>query len=157
MRGILNAIEIEQLLNSQVMGRIGCRYGDSIYIVPISYAYDGKYVYCHTQEGMKVHLMREYPKVCFEVEHMADMANWKTVIGWGIFEELKDPEERNYALNKLHERILPMISSETVQLSADWPFRPSAPDTIEGVTFRIHLAEKSGRFERSGTENFFAS
>jgi nitroimidazol reductase NimA-like FMN-containing flavoprotein (pyridoxamine 5'-phosphate oxidase superfamily) len=55
MRGILNAIEIEQLLNSQIMGRIGCRYGDSIYIVPISYAYDGKYVYCHTQEGMKVH------------------------------------------------------------------------------------------------------
>ena len=153
----MNAIEIEYLLNSQVMGRIGCRYGDSIYIVPISYAYDGEYIYCHTQEGMKVHLMREYPKVCFEVEHMTDMANWQTVIGWGVFEEMTDPGERNYALNKLHERILPMISSETVQLSADWPFKPSEPGTIEGVTFRIHLAEKNGRFERSQTENFFAS
>ena len=153
----MNTIEIEKLLSDQVMGRIGCRYGDSIYIVPISYAYDGKYIYCHTQEGMKVHLMREHPQICFEVEHMADMANWQTVIGWGAFEELTGAAEKNYALQKLHERILPMIASETVQLSADWPFGPSEPGAIEGVTFRIDLKEKSGRFERSGTENFFVA
>jgi len=153
----MNTIEIEQLLSGQVMGRIGCHYGDSIYIVPISYAYDGRYVYCHTQEGMKVHLMREYAKVCFEVEHMADMANWQTAICWGLFEELTLPEEKNLALQKLRERILPMISSETVQLSADWPFSPSEPGAIEGVTFRILLTEKTGRFEKSKTETLFVS
>src|ERR1700688_573053 len=108
MLGTLKMPEIEQLLSKQVVGRIGCRYGESVYIVPISYAYDGKYVYCHTHEGRKVDLMRLNPKVCFEVDNMPNMANWQSVIAWGEFEELKDPSERGKALNKLHARILPI-------------------------------------------------
>jgi len=154
---MLNTMEIEQILSSQVVGRLACRYGDSQYIVPISYAYDGEYVYCHTQEGLKVRLMREHRKVCFEVESMPDMANWRTVIAWGEFEELKDWDSRMIAMNKLHERILPMISSETLQLSVDWPFSPTELDRIPGVTFRIRLLEKSGRFEKAEPTVFFGS
>src|ERR1700738_1679858 len=107
MLGQLNISELEKLLSSQVVGRIGCHYKGVTYIVPISYAYDGEYVYCHTHEGMKVDIMRKNPKVCFEVDHMPDMANWQSVISWGEFEELTDVEQRNKALEKLGERILP--------------------------------------------------
>jgi uncharacterized protein len=157
MLGILNAAEIEQLLERQIVGRIGCSIGDKIYVVPISYAYDGEYVYCHTREGMKIDFMRSNPKVCFEVDHLNNMANWKSAIAWGTFEELTDPEERMKALRKLHERILPFIASETVQLSPDWPFLPQELNKIPGITFRLRLTAKTGRFEMTDSESFFAS
>lgn len=39
--------------------------------------------------------------------------------------------------------------SETTHLSPDWPFAPAELNKIQGVTFRIRLEEKTGRFERS--------
>ena len=32
--------------------------------------------------------MRANPFVCFEVEDIDDLANWHSVIAWGVFEEL---------------------------------------------------------------------
>jgi hypothetical protein len=157
MLGILNIQEIEDLLSKQFVGRIGCHYQDSIYVVPISYAYDGEYIYCHTDEGMKIDIMRENPQVCFEVDHLHNMANWQSVIAWGKFEELTDTVERNKALHQLHQRILPLIASETVHLSPDWPFPPAELSKIAGITFRIRLSEKTGRFEKTHIQAFYAS
>jgi nitroimidazol reductase NimA-like FMN-containing flavoprotein (pyridoxamine 5'-phosphate oxidase superfamily) len=149
MLGKLTMPEIEKLLTKEVVGRIGCTDGRMVYVVPISYAYDGEYVYCHTREGMKVDIMRKNPFVCFEVDHLQNMANWQSVVAHGKFEELTDKELRKDALQRLHGRVLPLVSSETTHLSRDWPFAPSELNRIEGVTFRIRLEEKSGRFEKS--------
>lgn len=149
MLGKLTNPEIERLLSKEVIGRIGCTDGEMVYVVPISYVYDGEYVYCHTHEGLKVQLMRKHPRVCFEVDHLPNMGNWQSVIAHGNFEELTVTEMRNQALKKLHERILPIVSSETTHLSPDWPFPPAEFSKIKGVTFRIRLEEKSGRYEKS--------
>lgn len=148
MLGELNAGEIEQVLMHQLVGRIGCHADDTTYVVPVSYAYDGKYIYVRTFEGMKVNIMRKNPKVCFQVENMNNMADWQSVIAWGIYEELIDNADRNEALQKLNDRRLPLISSETTHLSRLWPFIPQDMDEIEGIVFRIRLIEKTGRFER---------
>lgn len=149
MIGKLSSPEIEKLLRREVVGRLGCSDGNQVYVVPISYHYDGEYVYCHTHEGMKIDIMRRHPVICFEVDRMQNMANWQSVIAHGRFEELTDPGLRSQALQKLHERILPVVSSETTHLSPDWPFAPVDLNKIEGVTFRVRLEEKTGRFERS--------
>ncbi|MBN8852055.1 MAG: pyridoxamine 5'-phosphate oxidase [Sphingobacteriales bacterium 50-39] len=149
MLGILTMPEIERLLSKEVVGRIGCTDGEKVYIVPISYAYDGEYIYCHTHEGLKVDMMRKHPIVGFEVDHMQNMANWQSVIAHGKFEELKELSLRKDALERLNGRILPLVSSETTHLSKDWPFSPADPNNIDGVTFRIRLEEKTGRFEKS--------
>ena len=83
MFGKLNNEEIEGLIQSQLIGRIGCHADDVTYVVPISYAYDGTYLYGHTYEGMKVDMMRKNPKICFEVDSTRNLANWQSVIGWG--------------------------------------------------------------------------
>jgi nitroimidazol reductase NimA-like FMN-containing flavoprotein (pyridoxamine 5'-phosphate oxidase superfamily) len=75
------------------------------------------------------------------------MANWKSVVAWGTFEELTGEDERNEGLQKLLERILPDISSDTVKLSPQWPFPTEDYTKIEGIVFRIRLTEKTGRFE----------
>jgi len=144
--------QIENLLHQQVVGRIACHYEDEIYIVPISYAYDGKYIYCHAYEGRKMEMMRKNSKVCFQVDEMKDMANWTSVIAWGNFEELTDPVQRNKALRILLNRPLPILSSITTHLGDVWPFSANDAkgiDDIPGIVFRISLQEKTGKFERT--------
>lgn len=147
MIGQLNASEIDALFSSQQLARLGCTNGSRVYVVPISYAYDGEYFYGRTREGMKVQFMRQQPEVCVEVESITSMAEWKTGIAWGIFEELIDPVQRAEALLKLASRVVPGASSETLRFSDDWPFSPPDINSIEGVVYRIKLQERSGRFE----------
>jgi uncharacterized protein len=148
MMGELTSGEIENLLHTSVLGRIGCTDGNLIYVVPISFAYDGTYVYCHTHEGLKISMLRKNPSLCFEVEMLKDLANWQTVITHGTFEELTDPTLRLDALQKLNARKLPLISSQTTRLTTEWPFASAALGQLQGVTFRIRLGIKTGRFEK---------
>jgi uncharacterized protein len=148
MFGNLNAEEIESLLNVQLIGRIGCHWNNTTYIVPISYAYDGEFVYAITHEGMKIDIMRQNPQVCFEVENISDLANWQTAVCWGQFMELSNETERREGLKILYNRPLPVVTSDTTRLSPSWPFRPDNLNKIEGVVFRIRLLKKTGRFEK---------
>lgn len=149
MLGKLQPEQVEELLKTQIVGRIGCYADGETYVVPISYAYDGTYIYCHTHEGKKSAMMRKNPSVCFEAEEMKDMANWKSVIVQGTFEELKDRKERNKAMQTLLNRYLPIISSVTTHLGEHWPFHPDDTTDIHGIVFRIAVKEKTGRFEAS--------
>lgn len=148
MFGNLNKTQIEKVIAGNIIGRLGCYADGKTYVVPISYAYDGQYIYARTFEGLKISMMRKNPNVCFQIDEMENMANWKSVVAWGAFEELTNEEERNTGLRKLIARILPEISSETVKLSPEWPFPTDDYKKIEGIVFRIRVTEKSGRFER---------
>jgi len=154
MFGKLTPEEIETVLHQQVVGRLGCHAGGLTYVVPISYGYDGEFIYGHTVEGMKIKMLRENPRACFEVDTMVNMANWKSVIAWGEFEELTEEPGRQQAIQKLHERILPMITSATIKLSSDWPFAPKNPQAITGIVYRIRITEKTGRFENNSSPSF---
>ena len=156
MLGKLSELQIERFLQSQIVGRIGCHGNGETYVVPISYAYDGTYIYARTYEGKKLDMMREEPRICFEVDTLRDLSEWKSVIGWGEFEELKDPDERKHALQILMDRNLPILSSVTMHLSADWPFHSDDTDYTDGVVFRIKLVDKTGRFETNVASPAFA-
>jgi nitroimidazol reductase NimA-like FMN-containing flavoprotein (pyridoxamine 5'-phosphate oxidase superfamily) len=83
MLGELNERQIEHVLRSEVIGRIGCIAEGRPYVVPITYVYDGTCVYGHSVDGVKMRAMRSEPSVCFEVEHVDNLANWQSVIAWG--------------------------------------------------------------------------
>jgi len=157
MFGNLNEKEIDGLISSQLVGRIGCHADGITYVVPVSYAYEDNCLYIHTKEGMKISMMRKNPKVCFQTDQQDDMANWRSVVAWGEFEELNDPVERTAGLQKLLHRKLPLISSETTHLSPLWPFAPVDVMDIPGIIYRIRLTKKTGRFEESTNSAFFAS
>jgi uncharacterized protein len=148
MIGDLDRYEMEKVLRRQFIGRIACHANDVTYIVPISYAYDGTNIYCHTYEGMKIHMLRQNPKVCFEVEIMENMGNWKSVIAWGEFEELINPDERKKGIQELLDRTLPVVS-EKFKTATHWPFPPSDLNKVNGIVFRVKLTEKTGKFEQS--------
>lgn len=154
MFGILDEKEIDDFLHHNIIARIGCCYNDSVYIVPVSYAYDNNCAIVHTTEGMKIDLMRANPFVCFEVDNIENMGNWKSVIAWGNFQELTDPVVRKNAIRKLYRRVFPAVVSEKVKLHSRWPFEPDDNEVIKGVVFNICLHKKSGRFEQSDTVTF---
>ena len=150
MVGKLSLEEIDELLAQQIVGRIACRSDDQVYIIPISYAFDSNTIYCHGYEGKKTDMMRKNPKVCFQVDEMKDMGNWKSVLAWGDYKELTDSTERNQALKILLKRSLPIISSITTHLGETWPFSDTAENELEkipGIVFKISIKEKTGRYE----------
>ncbi len=139
MLGVLDSTEIERVLRAEHLGRLGV-YGDGrVYVVPVAYGYDGTDVYAHSHEGLKLHLMRAHPEVCFEVEQIESPARWRTVIAHGTFEELIDPAARDAAL-------------ATILAQGGRPYPPSMAPYVDGperiVVYRIRLAEKTGRYER---------
>lgn len=150
MFGDLDTYQIDDVLTKQFVGRIGCSLQGETYIVPISFAYEDNYIYCLTKEGKKATIMRENPKVCFQVDEMKTMANWRSVVVQGRFEELTSKEDRTKALQILLNRYLPVMSSVTTHLGDYWPFRPEDVNRIEGIVFRIAINEKTGKFEYNG-------
>jgi nitroimidazol reductase NimA-like FMN-containing flavoprotein (pyridoxamine 5'-phosphate oxidase superfamily) len=149
MIGHLTTNQIDFVLHNEVVGRIGCYSEGQVYIVPISYVFDGKNIFGHTYEGLKIKTMRENPKVCFQVDNFRDMANWKSVIAWGEFIEVSDTVEKNRALKLLFNRHLPVVSSITTHLGNTWPFYSEEPEDIDGIIFKIVLDKRTGKFEES--------
>jgi uncharacterized protein len=157
MIGELSKKEIDQLLKRQFVGRIGCHTDGLTFVVPVSYTYDGTFIYVHRYSGMKVDMMRKNPKVCFRVDDTKHLANWQSVISWGEFEELTKTEDKKEALQKLQARVLPILSSETMHVAKEWPFPSGDDEKMPGVFFRIKLIAKTGRFEKISGQEFFAT
>ncbi|HUZ14568.1 MAG TPA: pyridoxamine 5'-phosphate oxidase family protein [Gaiellaceae bacterium] len=134
----LDRDEIEEFLRGQRIARLGCHAGGETYVVPVIYAYDdgGRAVVTVTQEGRKVAMLRENPRVCVEVdEYDKDgRGSWRSVIAYGTSEELAG-EEIDAALALLRERFARSAGREAEP-------RPLSPGV---VVLRIRLETVSGR------------
>jgi hypothetical protein len=148
MTGNLDDAGIERVLKGAFIGRIGMHVDGRTYVVPITCAYDGACIYGHSNEGLKLRMMRAKPLVCFEVERVKDLGNWESVIAWGEFEELSG-EDAQRGLMLIVERIRPLISANLVHPSPAAGERRAAPAPAPAVVYRIRLHEKTGRFERN--------
>jgi nitroimidazol reductase NimA-like FMN-containing flavoprotein (pyridoxamine 5'-phosphate oxidase superfamily) len=148
MFGNLSEEGIEHVLKYQLLGHIGCHANEMTYIVPICYAYDGNCIYGRTFEGMKLRMMRENPKVCFQVEHLESMGKWQSVICWGEFEELTDTNKCHKGIEILQNRVSAIMGDKNLRVSHHWPFSIYDPDNFEGIIFCIHISEKTGKFEK---------
>ena len=128
--------EIEDFLRGQRITRLGCHAGGETFVVPVIYAYGDGAVVTVTQEGRKVAMLRENPRVCVEVdEYDTDgRGSWRSVIAYGSAEELAGDEIEG-ALAVLRERFARAAGREAAP-------RPLSPGT---VVLRIRLETLSGR------------
>jgi nitroimidazol reductase NimA-like FMN-containing flavoprotein (pyridoxamine 5'-phosphate oxidase superfamily) len=148
MLGTLTETQMNNLLTMLAVGRIGYSDGGKSYITPVTYAFDGKYIYGQTNEGLKLDVMRRNPFVCFEVDSMLNMANWESVIVWGYFEELEDKEAMK-AREYLYNSILDLLTSSTVHLHEhSSTLDPKETNRIKRIMYRIRITEKTGRYEK---------
>ena len=145
MLGEMTEGQIDQVLASQVIGRIGCHADGKTYVVPVAFAFDGRHIYAHSRNGLKIAMMRKNPTVCFEVESIENMRNWRCVIVNGVFEELKTAAMQVKAFKLLSDRLSPVTASEAARPT---PQPPPGEKKMRPVFFRISISEKSGRFEK---------
>jgi uncharacterized protein len=148
MLGELDDVQIRNVLSSQVLGRMACTDGKQPYIVPVTYTYDGEYLYGQTNEGTKLEILRKNPNVCFEVDMMTDMANWQCVLVYGKFEELKDGKAEK-AREILFNRVFSLMTSSTIHLH-EHPEKGKIEDAnrVKHVMYRIKIKKLTGRFEK---------
>lgn len=148
MLGQLNEQQINNLLGSQVVGRLACTDSVQPYLVPVTYAFDGHYIYGQTNDGLKLSLLRSNPNVCFEVDVMTNIANWQSVIVRGKFEELTGTEAEKARII-LKNRVFPMKTRARIhgeQHEVETELDDS--NRIKRVMYRISVAQKTGRFEK---------
>ncbi len=148
MLGKLDDIQIRNVLSSQVLGRLACTDGVHPYIVPVTYSYDGKYIYGQTSEGTKLNILRKNPNVCFEADMMTDMANWQCVLAFGEFEELQNGAAER-ARKILFNRVFSLMTSSTLH-GHEHADAGGIDDSnrVKPVMYRIKINELSGRFEK---------
>ncbi|WP_336518402.1 pyridoxamine 5'-phosphate oxidase family protein [Pollutibacter soli] len=148
MLGTMTQDRMKTILASQVLGRLGCVDGGKPYIIPVTYMFDGKYIYGQTNEGKKLSVLRKNPHVCFEVDLMLNMRNWESVIVYGTFEELKGVYASE-ARDLLFDRVYPLMASTTIH-----PHEHEVTTVVDVssgakyVMYRIKIEKMTGRFER---------
>ncbi|WP_428329504.1 pyridoxamine 5'-phosphate oxidase family protein [Mucilaginibacter sp.] len=148
MLGELNNSEMETLLKEQVIGRIGCHFDGLTYVVPVNYIYDGECIYAHSAKGMKIDMMRKNPEVCFEADEILSMTSWQSVIAWGRFEEITEMGEKQDVMQKISNKIMPLIGDEFTPPSHGFVSRESEVGTsLELILYKIIISRKTGRFE----------
>jgi len=145
MMGTLTEKQIDDVLRKEMIGRIAYVADGWPRIVPVTFVYNReRYVFSHSAEGHKMEWLRKNPRVCFEVEQIGSMSDWRTVVARGMFEEVTEDKD---------EKMMDFIA----RLNGLGPPGARTSDRHEevhrregidrSVLFRIHLLEMSGRFE----------
>ncbi len=149
MIGKLTNEQIEKVLRGNILGHIGCNDGTKTYVVPVNYVYDGKFIIGHSMEGMKINMMRNNPMVCFEVDEMKSLTNWKSVIAWGEYQELIAERDRYYAMKLFVDKMMhAKISNADIPIeTSEKSVHSFSSESIKPVIYRIVITEKTGRFE----------
>lgn len=153
MLGILSEEIMQEVLETGMVGRLGYTDGHKIFIIPISYLfYNQKYIIAHSREGQKIDILRKNPNVCFEVDQIRNLENWKSVVLWGKYEEISDQRERYYALDLLIRKIMKHKLTEKKDIEEEYEKIESMilPDREKTIVYRIHIEKKSGRYESNG-------
>lgn len=140
--------KIEKLLLGGALGRLGCQLDGKVYVLPLNYGYDGKYIFAHSKEGLKIDIMRRNPEVCFEVDSWEEGGSWKSVLVWGTFEEIKSVKSQRLAMKIFSDQMARVIPDSRAMPSHGFVKGSNKEaDPFKSVVFKIIIREKTGRFE----------
>jgi nitroimidazol reductase NimA-like FMN-containing flavoprotein (pyridoxamine 5'-phosphate oxidase superfamily) len=128
--------EARALLSGRRIGRLGCVDNGEPYVVPINYVFVEGTIYSHSLPGRKIDALRAHPRACLQVDEIQNDFEWRSVIAYGDFEEIRTPSERRSILGKLLARFPQLTPVESV-MAQD----ASAPDS---VVFRIRIDRMTG-------------
>jgi len=131
--------EIEELLEKTGYGHLACARNNEPYVVPIHYAYAKPYVYIYTTLGKKAEMINENPRVCLQIEEVADNKHWHSVIVYGTAEQLTDEAERELALEAIVKTNPTLTPAVSIRWMDNW-----VRENIE-VIYRVTPTEMTGR------------
>lgn len=138
----LTNTECREVLSRMNLARLACAYADQPYVVPISFAYDpeSNCLFSFSTIGNKVDWMRRNPKVCVEVEDVADRFHWTTLVIFGRYDEILDSDEHR----NRRQRALELFDGR-VEWWLPGAARLGPPEHHGVVVYRIQIDSMTGR------------
>lgn len=134
--------DCRDVLSRTTVARLACSRAEQPYVVPVSFVYDtdSNCLFGFSTIGKKVAWMRGNPKVCVEVEDVADRFHWTTIVIFGRYDEIGDSSEHK----DVRQRALDLFATR-----AEWWLPGAAkltPHEHSGVVvYRIHVDSMTGR------------
>jgi nitroimidazol reductase NimA-like FMN-containing flavoprotein (pyridoxamine 5'-phosphate oxidase superfamily) len=143
----MTTAEIENVLQSQSICRLACNDIKFPYLIPLSYFYDGKYIYCQSQHGKKIELMQKNPNVSILVDIIGSMRNYKSVIINGEYQALNGIEA-DAARELLFEQIFSLMTTTRIHyFEHQESGKIDDSERIKVNMFRIKILSSTGRKE----------
>jgi uncharacterized protein len=137
-----SAPDCASILKRSHIGRLGCCRDNQPYVVPIYFVYEPDHLYGFSTGGQKIEWMRANPKVCVEVDEIANHFQWETVVITGRYRELLDlahhAEEREHARRLLERHSQwwgPAFAARRLKSESDF---------IPGSFYCIEIASMTG-------------
>jgi len=139
----LTVAECYEFIGHAAVGRLGCSHRDQPYIVPVSvyYGREERCLYGFSTLGTKVEWLRENPKVCIEVDAIADRSEWTSVLIMGRYEEL----DATGAHGRARQRALELFQEQPRWWLPGGAKVSSGVEHASPVVYRIHISSISGR------------
>jgi uncharacterized protein len=137
----LSGEECSAFLERASLGRLGVAHENQPYVVPILFSHEDIYLYAFSTFGQKVKWMRANPKVCVQADQIQNQSEWISVIVYGEYEELPQPQftaERKHATALLAKRDhwwLNALGERQMRVGEN---------SIEPLFFRIRIQSMSG-------------
>jgi len=101
--------DLDEIMKKAQVCRLAVSYEAMAYIVPMSFGYANRTLYFHSaQEGLKLMILRENPKACFEVDIETEVVpgekacdwtmRYQSVVGFGDVAFIEDLEGKREAM-----------------------------------------------------------
>ena len=144
-REIESRAQIDEIIRGCEVCHLGLTDGDQPYVVPVSFGYDGKSLYFHSaRDGRKIDVIAANPRVCVQFERRVvlipsetEACKWsfafESAIGFGLVEELRDPEAKALGLNEIMQHYS----------GRQWEFDPST--FARTRVWRVTIEELTGK------------
>ena len=148
MIAALENVQMERLLREQSFARLGCHADGETYVVPISYVYDpeNNRLLGQTTQGKKIEMMRSNPNVCIEIDDVASLTHWESVILWGKFVELRGADAAK-AMGLLIDRYAPIFEGESRRRGREVTPPPLGHTPAIQIVYSVQIDRMSGRCE----------
>lgn len=125
------------------LARLACASDNQPYIVPIQYVFADRNLYGFSMPGQKIEWMRANPRVCVQIDDLSSARSWKSVIVYGVFEELAD---------RIGSKVARDHAWSLLEKHANWwepgglkPVSVAPPPGASHIFFRIGIESMTGR------------
>ena len=139
----LTADQCREVLGRTNLGRLACARDNQPHIVPIYFSFDleENCLYSFSTVGRKIEWMRKNPKVCVELEEIADQFHWTTVLVTGRYAEIRHAEQDGAVRDR---------AQALFQQRQEWWLPATAPlasgaERDRAVFYRIQIDRLTGR------------
>jgi nitroimidazol reductase NimA-like FMN-containing flavoprotein (pyridoxamine 5'-phosphate oxidase superfamily) len=147
----LSRVECLELISNHYIGHIAFISKGIPNILPITYYFDQEHhsILSYSGEGEKIEAMRKNRLVSFLVDHITSFDEWKSVLIYGLYEELTGSDAKHFlhVFSEGVKKVMVKSGHERPRFISDFSNKLDTPGSP--MVYRIKIMEIKGK-EKQG-------